>query len=91
MIKIYQQEKFEFGRSSKMLKLYMEKQIKIASVIIRVTPIMEILTGLMIAGFIYYTGLMVATGEIEINSFFSFLTFYLIIFLQVQSVELSEV
>ena len=52
----------------------MEKQIKIASVIIRATPIMEILTGIMIAGFIYYTGLMVTTGEIEINSFFSFLT-----------------
>jgi len=35
---------------------------------------MELLTGIMIAGFIYYTGLMVSTGEIEINSFFSFLT-----------------
>ena len=34
---------------------------------IRATPIMEILTGIMIAGFIYYTGLMVATGEIEIS------------------------
>ena len=74
MIKIYQQEKFEFNRSSKILKLFMEKNIKIASVIIRATPIMELLTGIMIAGFIYYTGLMVSTGEIEINSFFSFLT-----------------
>ena len=60
--------------SGKILKLFMEKNIKIASVIIRATPIMELLTGIMIAGFIYYTGLMVSTGEIEINSFFSFLT-----------------
>ena len=74
MIKIYQQEKFEFERSNKILKLFRDKQIKIASVIIRATPIMEILTGIMIAGFIYYSGLMVARGEIEISSFFSFLT-----------------
>jgi subfamily B ATP-binding cassette protein MsbA len=67
MIKIYQQEKFEFNRSGKILKLFMEKQIKIASVMIRATPIMELLTGIMIAGFIYYTGLMVSTGEIGIN------------------------
>jgi len=50
----------------------MEKQIKIAAVLIRATPIMEILTGIIIAGFIYYTGFMVTTGEIEINSFFLF-------------------
>ena len=31
---------------------------------------MEILTGIMIAGFIYYTGIMVSTGEIEINNFY---------------------
>ena len=34
----------------------------------------KILTGIMIAGFIYYTGLMISTGEIQINQFFSFLT-----------------
>ena len=32
MIKIYQQEKFEFGKASQMLKKFMEKQIKINSV-----------------------------------------------------------
>ena len=74
MIKIYQQEKFEFGKASQMLKQFMEKQIKINSVLIRATPIMEIMTGFIIAGFIYYTGLMVWAGEIEINNFFSFLT-----------------
>ena len=74
MIKIYQQEKFEFGKASQMLKKFMEKQIKINSVLIRATPIMEIMTGFIIAGFIYYTGLMVWAGEIEINNFFSFLT-----------------
>ena len=74
MIKIYQQEKFEFERAKSILELMMKKHIKIGYVLIRATPIMEILTGIIIAGFIYYTGLMVSTGEIEINNFFSFLT-----------------
>ncbi len=74
MIKIYQQEKFEFERANSILELMMKKHIKIGYVMIRATPIMEILTGMIIAGFIYYTGLMVSTGEIEINNFFSFLT-----------------
>tara|TARA_Y100000590_G_scaffold461533_2_gene623341 strand:+ start:354 stop:2102 length:1749 start_codon:yes stop_codon:yes gene_type:complete len=74
MVKIYQREKFEFGRVSTILKKHMEKQIKIASVLIRATPIMEILTGIIIGGFIYYTGFMVSSGEIQINNFFSFLT-----------------
>ena len=63
----------------------MEKQIKIASVIIRATPIMEVLTGIMIAGFIYYTGLMVATGEIGINNFFSFLTAMMLAYQPIRS------
>ena len=85
MIKIYQQEKFEFNRSNAILKLFMEKQIKIASVIIRATPIMEILTGIIIAGFIYYTGIMASRGEIEINSFFSFLTAMMLAYQPIRS------
>jgi len=85
MIKIYQQEKFESGRSNKILENYMQKQIKIASVIIRATPIMEILTGIMIAGFIYYTGIMVSAGEIEISSFFSFLTAMMLAYQPIRS------
>ena len=85
MIKIYQQEKFESDRSNKILENYMQKQIKIASVIIRATPIMEVLTGIMIAGFIYYTGIMVTSGEIEINSFFSFLTAMMLAYQPIRS------
>tara|TARA_B100001123_G_C15283400_1_gene1014783 strand:- start:197 stop:1945 length:1749 start_codon:yes stop_codon:yes gene_type:complete len=85
MIKIYQQEKFEFGRSKEILKLLMQKQIKMGLVMIRATPIMEVLTGIIIAGFIYYTGLMVSTGEIEINSFFSFLTAMMLAYQPIRS------
>jgi len=52
----------------------MNIQNKIGLILIRATPIMEILTGIMIAGFIYYSGLMISNGEMEINNFFSFLT-----------------
>ena len=85
MIKIYQQEKFEFERSHKILRTFMEKQIKMASVLIRATPIMEILTGFMIAGFIYYAGILVSTGEIEINNFFSFLTAMMLAYQPIRS------
>ena len=85
MIKIYQQEKFEFNRTSEILKSFMEKQIKIASVIIRATPIMELLTGIIIAGFIYYTGVMASRGEIEVNSFFSFLTAMMLAYQPIRS------
>ena len=85
MIKIYQKEKFEFDRSSKMLDTLMKKQIKIGLVLIRATPIMEIITGFIIAGFIYYTGLMVSSGEIEINNFFSFLTAMMLAYQPIRS------
>ena len=85
MIKIYQQENFEFDRSKSMLRLMMEKHIKIGMVMIRATPIMEILTGLIIAGFIYYTGIMVSKGEIQINNFFSFLTAMMLAYQPIRS------
>jgi len=85
MIKMYQQENFEYERSKSILDLMMRKNIKIGYVMIRATPIMEILTGIIIAGFIYYTGLMVATGEIEINSFFSFLTAMMLAYQPIRS------
>ena len=56
------------------MKEHMKRQNKIGFIMIRATPIMEIITGFMIAGFIFYTGSMVSKGEIEINNFFSFLT-----------------
>ncbi len=85
MTKIYQQEKFELERSEKIMTEYMEKQNKIGYVMVSATPVMEIMTGIIIAGFIYYTGLMVATGEIEINNFFSFLTAMMLAYQPIRS------
>jgi len=85
MTKIYQQENFEFNRSKTILTQLMEKQMKIGSVLIRAQPIMELLTGIIIAGFIYYTGKMIAGGEIEINQFFSFLTAMMLAYQPIRS------
>jgi ATP-binding cassette, subfamily B, bacterial MsbA len=85
MTKIYQQEMFELKRSEKIMTEYMEKQNKIGYVMVSATPVMEIMTGVIIAGFIYYTGLMVATGEIEINNFFSFLTAMMLAYQPIRS------
>ena len=73
IIKIYQREKIEEQKSKYAINDLANKQIKIGTVLIRATPIMETLTGIMIAGFIYFAGFLIASGEIGINNFFSFL------------------
>ena len=85
MIKIYQQENFEFNRSSKKIEERANIQIKIGNILIRATPIMEILTGIMIAGFIYYSGFMIAQGQMQINNFFSFLTAMMLAYQPIRS------
>jgi len=85
MIKIYQQENLEFDKSRQKIDLRTNIQNKIGLILIRATPIMEILTGIMIAGFIYYSGLMISTGEMEINNFFSFLTAMMLAYQPIRS------
>jgi subfamily B ATP-binding cassette protein MsbA len=85
MIKIYQQENFEFDRSTKKIDERTNIQIKIGKIIIRATPIMECLTGIMIATFIYYSGFMIASGEMQINNFFSFLTAMMLAYQPIRS------
>ena len=72
MIRIYQKEIDELDKADKVIGDLVEKRVKIGSVMIRATPIMESLTGIMIAGFIFYSGTLIATGELDINQFFLF-------------------
>lgn len=85
MIKIYQQEKFEADRSSKIIISNMNIKNKMGFILIRATPIMEVLTGIMIAGFIYYSGFMISTGQMGINNFFSFLTAMMLAYQPIRS------
>ena len=85
IIKIYQREDFEKNRSADAIKDLTDTQIKIGKVQIRAAPIMETLTGFMIAGFIYYAGILISVGEIGINNFFSFLAAMMLAYQPVRS------
>ncbi len=73
IIKIFQKENFEFIRAEKFINDLKEKVVKIQTVLVRASPIMETLTGIMIAGLIYYSGNLIMQEKLEINNFFSFL------------------
>ena len=85
MIKIFQKEKFESERANKILEENMHIRNKVGFIMIRATPIMELLTGIMIAGFIYCSGFMIISGEMGINNFFSFLTAMMLAYQPIRS------
>ena len=85
MIRIYQKEGKEADKASNVINDLVEKNIKIGSVLIRATPIMETLTGFMIAGFIFYSGKLVSSGELEVNNFFSFLAAMMLAYQPIRS------
>ena len=73
LIKIFQRENFEKIRADKNLSQLKDKNKKIQTVYVRMSPVMETLTGIMIAILIFYSGKLISKGELEINNFFSFL------------------
>ena len=85
VIKIFQREKFENERSEKFVNDLKEKSVKIATVFIRATPIMEIITGIMIAILIFYSGKLIMSGQLNINNFFSFLAAMMLAYQPVKS------
>ncbi len=85
MIRIYQNEESEKEKADKFIDDLVEKNIKIGSVMIRATPIMEALTGLMIAGFIVFSGKLIASGELGVNNFFSFLAAMMLAYQPIRS------
>ena len=85
MIRIYQKEKYENEKARKVIDDLVEKNIKIGSVMIRATPIMETLTGLMIAGFIIFSGKLISSGELGVNNFFSFLASMMLAYQPIRS------
>ena len=91
LIKIFQRENFEKERSEKFINDLKEKSIKIASVFIRSTPIMEILTGIIIAILIFYSGKLIMNEQLEINNFFSFLAAMMLAYQPIKSLATLNV
>ena len=85
MIRIYQKEDDEKENAKNFINRLVEKNVKIASVMIRATPIMETLTGFMIAGFIFYSGNLISAGELGLNNFFSFLAAMMLAYQPIRS------
>ena len=85
LIKIFQKENYEILRSDDHLENLKNKNAKIKIVYVRVSPIMETLTGIMIAILIFYSGKLIINNEIDINNFFSFLAAMMLAYQPVRS------
>ncbi len=85
IIKIFQKEPYEFKRTEHFINELKNKCIKIETVLVRASPIMESLTGIMIAGLIFYSGKLILREELDINNFFSFLAAMMLAYQPVRS------
>ena len=91
LTKIFQKEKYESNRADNYLNQLKEKNKKIGHVIVRISPIMEVLTGVMIAILIFYSGKLIAVGELSVNNFFSFLAAMMLAYQPVRSLSTLNV
>ena len=73
LIKIFQKEDYENIRADLHLEQLKDKNKKIQLVFLRMSPLMETLTGFMIAILIFYSGKLMVDEKLDINNFFSFL------------------
>ena len=91
LTKIFQKENYESNRADNYLNQLKEKNKKIGHVTVRISPIMEVLTGVMIAILIFYSGKLIALGELSVNNFFSFLAAMMLAYQPVRSLSTLNV
>ena len=85
LIKIFQREDYEKKRANKFITEFKETQRKINLVYVRTSPIMEFLTGIMIACLILISAKLIAKNELEVSNFFSFLAAMMLAYQPVRS------
>ena len=85
LIKIFQKETYETSRADKTLEGVKDRQKKLNEIYARSSPIMEVLTGFMIAILIFYSGNLIIEDELGINNFFSFLAAMMLAYQPVRS------
>ncbi len=85
LMKIFQKENYEKERALKYINALKETSKKINIVFVRASPIMEILTGFMIAFLIFISAKLVVSNELEVNNFFSFLAAMMLAYQPVRS------
>ncbi len=85
LIKIFQKESYETARADEAMEVLMNRGKKLNEIYARSSPIMEILTGLMIAILIFYSGKLIINDELGISNFFSFLAAMMLAYQPVRS------
>jgi subfamily B ATP-binding cassette protein MsbA len=85
LIKIFQKENYENNRADKFIDDLKQKSKKIAVVFVRASPIMESLTGIMIAFLIFFSAKLIIKDELEVSNFFSFLAAMMLAYQPVRS------
>tara|TARA_B100001063_G_C16738504_1_gene543400 strand:- start:426 stop:1784 length:1359 start_codon:yes stop_codon:yes gene_type:complete len=85
LTKIFQKETYEQKRAVEYIDDLKETSKKINAVFVRASPIMEVLTGIMIAFLIFISAKLIATNELEVSNFFSFLAAMMLAYQPVRS------
>ena len=85
LMKIFQKEKYEKDRANEYISNLKELSQKINVVYVRASPIMEALTGIMIAILIFISAKLVVKNELEVSNFFSFLAAMMLAYQPVRS------
>tara|TARA_B100001121_G_C18693945_1_gene624213 strand:- start:1697 stop:3436 length:1740 start_codon:yes stop_codon:yes gene_type:complete len=85
LMKVFQRENDEKIRANKMINELRDKAQKISIVLVRASPIMEFLTGIMIALLIFISAKLVSNNELEVSNFFSFLAAMMLAYQPVRS------
>ena len=85
LTKIFQKENYEIERADNFLESMKETQKKLQTVFVRASPIMEFLTGIMIACLIFVAAILVSQNELEVSNFFSFLAAMMLAYQPVRS------
>ncbi len=85
LMKIFQKETYEKKRANDYLNTLKDSNIKIGIVHVRASPIMEFLTGIMIAFLVFYSAKLISSNELEVSNFFSFLAAMMLAYQPVRS------
>ncbi len=85
LIKIFQKESYETARADNVFEELMSRAKKLNIIYARSSPIMEVLTGIMIAILIFYSGNLIINDELGIGNFFSFLAAMMLAYQPVRS------
>ncbi len=85
LTKIFQKENYEKNRATDFINSVKETSRKINIVFVRASPIMEFLTGIMIACMIFVSAKLIAKDELQVSNFFSFLAAMMLAYQPVRS------